>query len=67
MNPQSNCIWERFDKRILDEVYSIAFRKKIYLGTEEFRQDLDDRLGRYNTKRTHQGKRGQGRTPMEPS
>jgi transposase InsO family protein len=64
-NPQSNGICERFHKTMLDEFYSIAFRKKIYLGLDELQQDLDDWLERYNTKRTHQGKRCQGRTPME--
>ena len=64
-NPQSNGICERFHKTILDEFYSIAFREKIYLRIEELQQDLDDWLERYHTKRTHQGKRCQGRTPME--
>ena len=64
-NPQSNGICERFHKTMLDEFYSIAFRKKIYLGLEELQQDLDDWLERYNINRTHQGKRCQGRTPME--
>jgi transposase InsO family protein len=64
-NPQTNGICKRFHKTILDEFYSIAFRKKLYLGIEELQQDLDDWLERYNTKRTHQGKRRQGRTPME--
>jgi len=64
-NPQSNGICERFHKTMLDEFYSIAFRKKIYLGLEELQQDLDDWLERYNINRTHHGKRCQRRTPME--
>jgi Winged helix-turn helix/Integrase core domain len=64
-SPQSNGICERFHKTILDEFYSIAFRKKIYLNVEELQQDLDDWLVRYNHRRPHQGKRCQGRTPME--
>ena len=64
-NPQSNGICERFHKTILDEFYSIAFRKKIYLTLEELQQDLDNWLVKYNNHRPHQGKRCQGRTPME--
>ena len=64
-NPQTNGICERFHKTILDEFYHIAFRKKIYLTVEELQKDLDDWLLRYNNQRPHQGKRCQGRTPME--
>jgi len=42
----------------------IAFRKKIYRTIEELQQDLDVWMYRYNNRRTHQGKRCQGRTPM---
>lgn len=63
-HPQTNGICERFHKTIKDEFYSIAFRKKIYLTVEELQQDLDVWMDRYNNRRTHQGKRCQGRTPM---
>jgi len=64
-HPQTNGICERFHKTIKDEFYSIAFRKKIYRTVEELQQDLDVWMDRYNNRRTHQGKRCQGRTPME--
>jgi len=64
-HPQTNGICERFHKTILDEFYSIALRKKIYLGLEELQQDLDLWMNRYNHERPHQGKRCQGRTPIE--
>ena len=64
-HPQTNGICERFNKTIQDEFYAIAFRKKIYLGIEELQSDLDAWMNRYNTKRPHQGKRCQGRTPMQ--
>ncbi len=64
-NPQTNGICERFQKTVPDEFYRIAFRRKIYLSVEELQQDLDAWLERYNTQRPHQGKRCQGRTPME--
>ena len=63
-HPQTNGICERFHKTIKDEFYSIAFRKKIYRTIEELQQDLDVWMDRYNNRRTHQGKRCQGRTPM---
>ena len=63
-HPQTNGICERFHKTIKDEFYSIAFRKKIYRALEELQQDLDVWMERYNNRRTHQGKRCQGRTPM---
>lgn len=64
-NPQTNGICERFQKTPLNEFYSIAFRKKIYLRLEELEEDLDRWLEYYNTRRPHQGKRCQGRTPIE--
>jgi transposase InsO family protein len=64
-SPQTNGICERFHKTVLDEFYRVAFRKKIYSSLEELQQDLDHWLERYNNERTHQGKRCQGRTPME--
>lgn len=64
-HPQTNGICERFHKTIQDEFYSIAFRKKIYAGIDELQADLDAWLQRYNNSRPHQGKRCQGRTPME--
>jgi len=64
-HPQTNGICERFNKTILNEFYQIAFRKKIYLSIEELQEDLDHWMERYNTQRPHQGKRCQGRTPMQ--
>jgi len=63
--PQSNGICESFHKTVLNEFYSVAFRKKIYPGVEELQKDLDEWLEHYNNNRTHQGKRCQGRTPMD--
>lgn len=64
-SPQTNGICERFHKTILDEFYSVAFRKKIYEDLESLQQDLDEWLHYYNHERTHQGKMCCGRTPME--
>lgn len=62
-SPQTNGICERFHKTALDEFYRVAFRKKIYTTIEELQRDLDDWLEEYNTRRVHQGKRCEGRTP----
>ncbi|MFI4954865.1 MAG: IS481 family transposase [Gammaproteobacteria bacterium] len=63
-SPQTNGICERFHKTILEEFYQVAFRKKIYHNLEELQYDLDEWVVHYNTQRTHQGKRCDGRTPM---
>lgn len=63
--PQSNRISEAFHKTVLNEFYRVAFRKKIYPEVEKLQEDLDEWMGIYNNTRTHQGKRCQGRTPME--
>lgn len=64
-SPQTNGICERFNKTFLEEFYMLAFRKKIYTSLDEIQADLDKWLEYYNTARPHQGKRQQGRTPME--
>ena len=64
-HPQTNGICERFNQTCLNEFYKITFRKKIYGSLGELQADLDSFLTDYNEKRTHQGKRCQGRTPLE--
>ena len=55
-SPQSNGIWERFDKTVLDEMYRVAFRKKVYRTLQELQYDLDVWVKQYNEERTHSGK-----------
>lgn len=64
-SPQTNGICERFHKTILDEFLRIAFRKKLYTDVESLQHDLDAYLATYNNDRPHQGKRCDGKTPME--
>lgn len=64
-SPQTNGICERFHKTILNEFYSIAFRKKIYRAIAELQADLDVWLAHYNNERTHQGRWCYGKTPMQ--
>jgi transposase InsO family protein len=64
-SPQTNGICERVHQTILNEFYRIAFRKKVYSDIDTLQLDLDAFMDKYNLIRTHQGKRCQGRTPME--
>jgi len=64
-HPQTNGIWERFHKTILQEFYQVAFRRKLYLSLAELQTDLDAWLAYYNNERTHQGKMCCGRTPLQ--
>jgi len=63
-HPQTNGICERFHKTVLDEFYRVIFRQKLIQTVEDLQLDLDRWIAYYNTERTHQGKRCQGRTPM---
>ena len=64
-HPQSNGIWERFHKTILQEFYQVTFRKKIYQTLDELQADLDTWLQEYNESRPHRGKYCFGKTPMQ--
>jgi len=46
---------ERLNKTLLDEFYSVAFRKKRYESMEALQIDLDNFMDYYNYRRTHQG------------
>ncbi len=64
-HPQTNGICERFHPTVQNEIYRVAFRKRIYETLEHLQTDLDECLKGYNEQRTHQGIRCQGRTPMQ--
>jgi transposase InsO family protein len=64
-SPQTNGIYERFHKTVLNEFYRIVFRKRIYPNLEELRADLEMWLREYNEERPHQGRWCYGRTPMQ--
>ena len=64
-HPQTNGITERFNQTLLDEFYSVFFRKKVYTSLEDIQTDLDDFLYEYSNHRTNQGKHCKGRTPMD--
>ena len=64
-HPQTNGICERFHKTILQEFYQPTLRRRIYESIDQLQEDLDIWLNSYNNKRTHQGKRCDGKTSME--
>jgi transposase InsO family protein len=64
-HPQTNGMTERLNQIIQEEFYAVEFRKTYYQSLEQIQKDLDIYMQRYNTERTNQGKRCQGRTPME--
>lgn len=64
-HPQTNGCTEKLNQTIQNEFYKIAFRKKLYLTLDDLQADLDLFMDGYNRDRTHQGKRCQGKTPLE--
>lgn len=64
-HPWTNGSVERFQRTVLEEFYQVTFRKKIYKYLEELNDDLNKYINHYNYKRTHQGKRTNGRVPAE--
>src|SRR4030081_3497931 len=63
--PQTNGICERFHRTVLDELYRVAFRKKIYTTIDELQSDLDAWIAEYDEKRSHQGRWCCGKTQMQ--
>jgi len=64
-HPQTNGIWDRFQKTMLNEFYRVAFRRKVYRTLDELQQDVDTWLVEYNEQRPHSGKYCFGKTPMQ--
>lgn len=61
--PQSNGIAERFHRTLLDEHFRVEGRRTWFETIGEMQAVLDDYLAGYNTKRPHQGRGMNGRTP----
>lgn len=64
-HPWTNGSVERFQRTTLEEFYQVTLRKKIYESIGELNDDLNKFIEHYNYKRTHQGKRTNGRVPAE--
>jgi transposase InsO family protein len=62
--PQSNGIIERFHRTLLDEHFRVEERRTWFETIDEMQKVLDDYLVTYNTKRPHQGRGMNGRTPI---
>ncbi|MFM7688664.1 MAG: integrase core domain-containing protein, partial [Alphaproteobacteria bacterium] len=62
--PQSNGILERFHRTLLNEHFRVEGRRSWFETIEEMQAVLDDYLEGYNTKRPHQGRGMNGRTPI---
>ena len=62
--PQSNGIIERFHRTLLDEHFRVEGRRTWFETIDEMQKVLDDYLVTYNTKRPHQGRGMNGRTPI---
>jgi transposase InsO family protein len=63
--PQSNGFVERLHRTLLDEHFRVMGRKKWYETIAEMQTDLDVYLATYNTRRPHQGRAMNGRTPQK--
>jgi transposase InsO family protein len=62
--PQSNGIVERFHRTVLDEHFRVEGRRTWFEAIDEMQTVLDEWLVTYNTKRPHQGRNTNGRTPI---
>lgn len=62
--PQSNGIVERLHRTLLDEHFRVEGRKTWFETVEEMQAVFDDYLAGYNTRRPHQGRCMNGRTPQ---
>jgi transposase InsO family protein len=63
--PQSNGIVERLHRTLLDEHFRVEGRRTWFETIEEMQKVLDAYLVEYNTKRPHQGRGMNGRTPAK--
>jgi len=64
-SPQANSICAFFHKTIVEEFYSIAFRKNTYHSMEELQKDVDQWLNYYNKHRPHREHYCYGKTPYQ--
>lgn len=63
--PQSNGIVERLHRTLLDEHFRVEGRRTWFDTIEEMQTVLDQYLVVYNTRRPHQGRGMNGRTPLK--
>jgi transposase InsO family protein len=63
-SPRTNGFVERMNRTLLDECFRVAGRKTWYEDTDQLQADLERFLDYYNLRRSHQGYRLNGRTPV---
>ena len=63
-SPRTNGFVERMNRTLLDECFRVEGRKTWYEDTAQLQRDLDRFLEYYNARRSHQGYRLSGRTPV---
>jgi len=63
-SPETNGYVERFHRTILEEFFLLALRKKVYVNLAQLQFDLDKFMIEYNFRRTHQGYKLKGTTPI---
>ncbi len=63
--PQSNGIVERLHRTLLDQHFRVEGRRTWFETVEEMQASLDPYLESYNTRRPHQGRGMNGRTPLK--
>lgn len=63
--PRSNGCIERFHRTLLDEPLRVAGRTTSYKSVEQMQEDVDRWLETYITKRPHQGRGMEARTPYQ--
>lgn len=63
--PQSNGIVERLHRTLLDEHFRVEGRRTWFETIKEMQVSLDEYLVAYNTRRPHQGRGMNGRTPAK--
>ena len=63
--PKTNDFIERFNRTILDEFFWIIFREKYFESVESLQDEMDIWITHYNTERTHQDYRNNGRRPID--
>jgi transposase InsO family protein len=62
-SPRTNGFVERMNRTLLDECFRVKGRETFYLSIAEIQRDLDAFMTYYNTERSHQGYRLNGKTP----
>lgn len=63
-SPRTNGFVERMNRTLLDECFRVEGRKTWYDAVDQIQADLDRFLEYYNLRRSHQGYRLLGRTPI---